>query len=420
MNHKLTTKNQKLLVIGHTWPEPSTTAAGQHMLQLITAFQDRNYQITFASTAAKTEYSFDLKTIGIEEVPIRLNHASFDVFVENLQPNIVIFDRFMVEEQFGWRVAEHCPNAIRILNTEDLHSLRESREIAHKAGAQFEKSSWLQLDKTKREVASIYRSDLTLLVSTFEMQLLEETIGINKELLLHLPFLLNEIDAKATTQWPSYEARNGFIAFGNGKHAPNVDSFKFLKTTIWPLIRKELPDAKLHLYGAYLPQQIQEMHNPKEGFLVHGWIDDLNTAIQNSRVVLAPLRYGAGIKGKINSAFANGTPAVTTPIGVEGITGTANYSGLAANDSKMIAQKAVALYQQGELWKKAQAEGSTIYNQNFSRHKLEQLLFKRIEQLCNNLAKQRENNFMGSLLQHQTLSTSKFMSKWIEEKNRKK
>ena len=409
----------KLLIIGFTWPEPSTTAAGHHMMQLVTAFQNRGYDVFFTSTASKTEYSINLNEVGIEEIAVRLNHSSFDDFIKELQPSIVIFDRFMVEEQFGWRVAEECPNALRILNTEDLHSLRESREIAHGASKEFKIADWLQSDKTKREVASVYRSDLTLLVSTFEKQLLEETIGISNEILLHLPFLLNEIDAETIAKWPSFEERNDFIAFGNGKHAPNIDSFKFLKTLVWPLIQKELPEAKLHIYGAYLPKQVLEMHNPTNGFLVHGWIEDLKTEIQARRVVLAPLRFGAGIKGKLVDAFANGTPTISTSLGAEGIQGAELYEGIVETDAKIIAQRAIDLYRQKEKWEKTQKQGIAIFNQNFDKLELEQAFFKKIALITTDLEAHRQKNFVGSLLMHQNMAATKFMGKWIEEKSNK-
>ena len=98
------------------------------MLQLIDLFQAQDVEITFASTAGSSEYSTDLSRMRISVVSIELNSNSFNAFLEQLQPEIVLFDRFVTEEQFGWRVAETCPNALRILDTEDLHFLRKARE----------------------------------------------------------------------------------------------------------------------------------------------------------------------------------------------------------------------------------------------------------------------------------------------------
>ena len=110
-----------LLIIGHTFPEPTTTAAGARMLQLIEMFQKNGYAVTFASTASISEKSLDFTALAIPTENLTLNDPSFDVFVSDLRPSIVLFDRFITEEQFGWRVAEFCPAALRVLDTEDLH-----------------------------------------------------------------------------------------------------------------------------------------------------------------------------------------------------------------------------------------------------------------------------------------------------------
>ena len=113
--------SNKVLIIGTVWPEPNSTAAGNRMLQIIEQLQLQNWEVVFACAAAESEFMFDLKTIKVITKSIELNDTSFDEFVKQLNPTIVIFDRFMIEEQFGWRVAENCPNCLRILDTEDLH-----------------------------------------------------------------------------------------------------------------------------------------------------------------------------------------------------------------------------------------------------------------------------------------------------------
>lgn len=95
-----------ILIIGSVWPEPNSSAAGTRMLQLIALFQKQDWAITFASAASDSDFMFDVTTLGIEKVSIHLNDSNFDVFVKALNPTMVLFDRFMAEEQFGWRVAE--------------------------------------------------------------------------------------------------------------------------------------------------------------------------------------------------------------------------------------------------------------------------------------------------------------------------
>jgi hypothetical protein len=252
---------QTVLIIGSIWVEPNSSAAGSRMLQLILRFLQQHWNVTFASAAVKGEKAMDLNSIGVEEVAIELNQSTFDVFVKELDPTIVLFDRFMIEEQFGWRVAEKCPNALRILDTEDLHCLRKTRHKALKEKRVFSKNDLLKEDITKREIASILRCDLSLMISTFEMDLLQNFFKIDKKLLHHLPFLLSQIDKTQVASWKNFDERKHFTMIGNFLHAPNVDAVLLLKNTIWKQIRKQLPNAELHIYGAYPTQQILELHN---------------------------------------------------------------------------------------------------------------------------------------------------------------
>ncbi|HBU77311.1 MAG TPA: glycosyltransferase [Muricauda sp.] len=409
--------SKKLLVIGSVWPEPSTTAAGCRMQQLLGAFLRFGYKITFASTASRTEYSLDLEKVGVAEVTIQLNHSSFDDFIKKLLPTIVIFDRFMIEEQFGWRVAEFAPKALRILNTEDLHALRKAREEASRKQSPFVTDHWKNHPMTLRETASIYRCDLSLIISTYEMEILQKELHIPSELLMHLPFMV-DVSTISKEKFIPFDDRKGFISIGNGKHAPNVDAIKVLKQEIWPSIRKELPDAEIHIYGAYLPQQVSQMHHPKSGFYVKGWTENVDVVLNSAKVLLAPLQFGAGIKGKLMDAMRTGTPSVTTTVGAEGMHKDLPWNGAITNNWKAFAQISVKLHQSKDLWETAQEQGlellQTIYNRAFLQDRLEE----RVNQIRRALETHREQNFIGKLLQHQTMMSTKYMAKWIEAKNK--
>ena len=409
---------KSLLIIGAVWVEPNSSAAGKRMLQLIAQFLERDYKITFASPAQKNEKAIDLISSGIIEVAIELNNASFDVFVKELNPTIVLFDRFMMEEQFGWRVAENCPDAIRILDTEDLHFLRKTRQQQLKKGEAFTNDALLQSDDTKREIASILRCDVSLIISTYEMDLLKSVFKIDEKILYYLPFLLDNIDENQIKKWLSFEDREHFVFIGNFFHKPNIDAVLTLKNKIWSVIRKQLPKAEIHIYGAYVNQQIQELHNKKEGFIVMGFAEDADEVVENAKVVLAPLNYGAGIKGKLTEAMLCGTPSVTSTIGVEGMAGDFPWNGFVADDFSNFALKAVELYTNKPVWEQAQLNGIDIINSIYSKEKNAPLFFSKIEDIQTNLEKHRTTNFLGSLLQHQTLQATKYMSKWIEEKNK--
>lgn len=408
---------KKLLVIGYVWPEPNTTAAGSRMQQLLETFITFGCDITFASTASKTEYSLDLQQMGIREVPIQLNHSSFDEFVKKLSPNMVLFDRFMMEEQFGWRVAEFAPNAIRILNTEDLHSLRKAREEAHKKKESFTLQHWKNHPMTLREVASIYRCDLSLMISTYETEILQQELKIPAELLFYLPFMV-DISSKSTENLVPFDARRGFVSIGNGKHAPNVDAVHILKQEIWPRIRKQLPEAEMHIYGAYLPQKLNEMHSAKTRFYVHGWAENVDVVLKKAKVLLAPIQFGAGIKGKLLDAMKTGTPSITTSIGAEGMHGDLPWNGTITNDWDRFAQAAVDLQQNPTAWENAQRRGSELLQTFYDKESLQTRLKERLQQLSKALQTHRAQNFIGKLLQHQTMASTKYMAKWIEAKQK--
>jgi glycosyltransferase involved in cell wall biosynthesis len=409
-------QEKSLLIIGAVWVEPNSSAAGKRMLQLIAQFLERDYKITFASPAQKNEKAIDLTSLGINADAIQLNNASFDVFVKELNPNIVLFDRFMMEEQFGWRVAENCPQAIRILDTEDLHCLRKTRALCLKQQVPFSIDELLKQDITKREIAAILRCDFSLIISTFEMELLKNTFHIAENILMYLPFLFDEITESQQKKWQYFEDREHFVFIGNFFHKPNVDAVLTLKNKIWNAIRKQLPKAEIHIYGAYVNQQIQELHNKKEGFIIKGFAEDADEVVENAKVVLAPLNYGAGIKGKLTEAMLCGTPSVTTTIGVEGMAGDFPWNGFVVDDFSNFALKSAELYTNKPFWEQAQLNGIDIINSIYSKEKNGHLFFSKIEDIQTNLEKHRVSNFLGSMIQHQTLQATKYMSKWIEEK----
>lgn len=387
------------------------------MMQLLEFFAAEGFSTTFATTAAKTEVMADLSSLGIMSEKIELNNESFDLFLKKLNPDIVIFDRFMMEEQFGWRVAEVCPEAVRILDTEDLHFLRKARQEAVKIEKDIT-SSLLFSDTAKREIASIYRCDLSLIISEVEIKLLRETFGVPGNLLFYLPFMLKQISQEKKTGLSKFKDRKDFISMGNFLHEPNRDAVVQLKKEIWPIIRKKLKDVKLHIFGAYIPEQILQMHNEKEGFLVHGRAISAKAEIEKARVLLAPLRFGAGIKGKFTDAMQTGTPTVTTTLGAEGMAEDLEWNGAVVNDPEAFADAAVMLYENETFWKKAQLNGFQILNTKFSEEIHRERFREILQEISRNLQQHRNSNFTGLMLQHHMMSSTKYLSRYIEAKNR--
>lgn len=409
--------NKTLLIIGFVWPEPKSSAAGSRMMQLIDIFVSKNYDITFATACAKSDNAFDLKSIGVNTEAIVLNDASFDGFVKELDPDVVLFDRFMIEEQFGWRVAEQCPDALRILDTEDLHCLRKGRFEALNNDAVFD-TSYLYNDTAKREIASIYRCDLSLVISEVEVDILMHQFKVDANLLYYLPFLLEAMPPTAKNTLNNFKQREHFITIGNFLHEPNMDGVNYLKESIWPAIREKLPKAELHVYGAYASEKATALTDEANGFFIKGFVEDVATVMETAKVCLVPLRYGAGLKGKIIDAMLYGVPCVTTSIGAEGMYGNLEPNGFVEDDPKAFSKLAVELYTNKIYWKAKQKHGIEVINLRFDKQLYIADFTHNLELLQAGLKAHRLSNFTGTMLLHQTLQSTKYMSKWIEEKNK--
>jgi len=291
----------KVLVIGYVWPEPRSSAASGHVMQILETFLQQGWDITFASPAGVGEHPADLAELGIRTVPIELNNSSFDVFVSELAPDIVLFDQFMIEEQFGWRVEKHCPNALRVLETSDLQSLRHARHqrLKDRLKASDDANDFHELfapalreefelmadtDLAKREIAALFRCDLNLMISQVEIELLVQQFKLPPELLHWCPLMVKP----SSTPAKPFEDRAHFLSIGNFRHAPNWDAVLWMKSAVWPLIREQLPKAQLHIYGAYTPPKAAALHNAAQGFHIMNWAEDALQVMSDARVCLAP------------------------------------------------------------------------------------------------------------------------------------
>ncbi|MEZ8414477.1 glycosyltransferase [Vibrio splendidus] len=409
---------KKVLAIGYVWPEPNSSAAGSHMMSLLRLFKRQGWSVEFATPAQETEHMIDLSEEGITSQSIQLNCDSFDQYIEELQPDVVMFDRFMMEEQFGWRVEKVCPNAFKLLDTEDLQFLRNARHEAIKKETELTKAH-LYSDLAKREIAAILRCDLSLIISSYEMELLQSEFNIDPKLLHHLPFMVDLNTLPESTK--SFEERKHFMTIGNFRHAPNWDAVLQLQK-IWPKIRKQLPDTELHIYGSYPPPKATALHNPKTGFHIKGWAKDAQEVMEQARVCVAPLRFGAGIKGKLLDAMKLQTPNVTSEIGSEGMLpqGELQWPGAVADDIDEFVEAAVALYKDEEKWLKAQSQCHSILETHYEQNQLGDKLIERLTALESELESHRLDNFFGSMLKHHSMASTKYMSQWIAEKNKTK
>jgi hypothetical protein len=263
-----------------------------------------------------------------------------------------------------------------------------------------------------RELASILRCDLSLIISGTERDLLLARLPFLRGKLFYLPF---QFSADELSQGPGFSRRSGFVFVGNGKHRPNLDAIFRLKSEIWPRLRELLPNTRLNIYGAYLPDAVLKLHLPQEGFEVQGWAPDLETVFATSRLQLAPLRFGAGVKGKILNALCYGLPTLSSPIGWEGIyPGTESVDFLADSPGDF-ARKAALLYLNESKWKRSLQEQLKASAPHFAPS-LEDLLEaieapgQRRESLTEELI------VLQKMLRHQAFDRLRYLSRWIEAK----
>ncbi|MGB0743965.1 MAG: glycosyltransferase family 4 protein [Opitutales bacterium] len=399
----------KPLIIGKVWPEPTSSAAGKRTQGLIEAFLEAGWPVHFATTAQPTDHSTALEAIGVATSAIQVNDSEFDCWLRELAPDLVLFDRYMVEEQFGWRVEQVCPDALRVLDTSDLHSLRYAREQQVKQGGALDLFNKVAL----REIAAIFRSDMNLIISEFEIECLRSVFQVPEAQLCYLPLMT---DLRAASPLP-FDGRSDFVMIGSYLHAPNWDAVLWCCREIWPIIREQLPDAQLHLYGSYESDKARLLENKALGIYSCGRADDALKTIERYRVNLAPLRFGAGQKGKVLDGFCAGTPTVATPIAAESMHGNIDWGCPIPSHADDFAKTAIELYSKPELWTKVQQQGYQILEDRFLASEWKPRL---IEQFTKLRSEDRQKHFTGQMLRHHQHRSTEYMSRWIEAKNRLK
>ena len=267
----------------------------------------------------------------------------------------------------------------------------------------------------RRELASIYRCDLSLLCSQTEREILERDYGVPASKLGLASFWY---PPPAKDRWAGHRGRVNFCTIGTYRHPPNADAVRWLAEEVWPRIREKEPEAQMDCYGSYLDKETSRLSDVGSMFHVKGPMKQLST-LGKYRILLAPLRFGAGIKGKILDAWMHGLPVVTTPVGSEGLEASgATWGGLcSATTAEELAHDAVELYRNTALWEQAQEAGFEAMGRMFdlatnARH-LDDLLAGAIEAR----EERRATDYVGSLLWHHTARSTEYFSRWIELKN---
>lgn len=422
---------RKVILAGSVWPERTSSAAGVRSSDLIQTLQDHGFQVLCVSPSRLNEHTEKLaREHNVQCVQADANTDTFEKLLLESSPQLVLFDRFIAEEMYGWQARKFAPDAVRVLDLQDVHFLRKAREfLVKKRGVEFTETldgQTLNVDAVEkqviRELASIHRSDLTLFVSDFERDVLVNRFQIDGDALHCCDFFYPHSDPAAFR--PFLERKD--VAFiGGFKHPPNVDAIEWMKESILPLFRSSADDPEIHVYGSYAnTARYSKLDNPKRGFRLMGFASDVHETLSQYRLTVAPLRFGAGIKGKIADSWHVGTPCVSTSIGAEGMTLVGSEStqsqvwgGAIADDPASFAGAMTALYSNEAEWRSAQSTGAEICRTRYDRERNTSSLMQRLEQALVHKHAARERNWMGKILWSEKFRATEYMSRFIRAKN---
>jgi GT2 family glycosyltransferase/glycosyltransferase involved in cell wall biosynthesis len=334
---------KRALVLDATTPTPDQDAGSVTTTKIITLFQLLGYKVTFAPISNflyQKDYTGKLQRNGVECL-----YAPYDLKLEEhlaefgRHYDVIHVFRHYVLRSVAPLIEKHCPGAKVIINNMDLHYLRLEREL--EIGGAPNAAKTIAAAKTL-ELSAMEAADVVCVPSTVELDLLK-TEGFPRPVLV-MPFMVD--GAHPTTPW---SLRKEVVFLGGFDHTPNRDAVRWFVESVWPIARPKLPaDARLRIVGAKPPPDIEAFAG--DDVEVTGRIPDLHPVFEGARVFVAPIRYGAGVKGKIFSAFAHGVPVVTTSVGAEGMGLQNGAECLIADGAASFAEALVKTYHDEVLW----------------------------------------------------------------------
>jgi hypothetical protein len=349
---------RRVLVLDHCTPEPDKDAGSMLVLGTMRVLQSLGCKVTFVP---EDNYLFlDSYTTDLERLGIECLAAPFVTSVEQYltahghEFDVVLIFRFTAVARNLGAIRRHAPHAKVIFDTVDLHFLRESREGHVRADARItERAKRIKQD----ELAIIGRVDCTIVHNALEQALLARERPEAQVVLFGWT-----IDVPGTTV--PFGPRHDIAFIGGYQHPPNVDAANYFASEVFPLVRRQLPDVRLHLVGSNPTAALRDLQS--DSIMVRGFVPDLKALLDGVRVTVAPLRYGAGIKGKIATSLSHGVPCVTTPLGVEGMGLEHERDVLVAESSEALAAEVVRLYQDQALWELLSRNGMAFVRDSYS------------------------------------------------------
>ncbi|ASG24706.1 methyltransferase domain-containing protein [Nitrospirillum viridazoti] len=353
-------RRPRVLFIDHLTPEVDKDSGSADIFWFMRIFLELGYDVTFVpahSLAHASRYTDDLRRLGVTCVcaPYVDSAAGF-VEAHGAEFDLVMLYRVTVACHLIDPLLRHAINARIVFDTVDLHFVREERQaVMMRSPQMLEQANYTRA--VELDVAS--RADCTIVLSEQEYRLLDEILPQAPKRLIPI---VRDIPGRSAP----FETRRDIVFIGGFAHQPNVDAILTFVAEIWPKVRHLLPDVILRIVGSNPTAEVLALHAPDQGVVVVGYVADLTETFANCRITVAPLRFGAGIKGKVVTSLSYGVPCVASKVAVEGMGLKTGLNILTAETPDDYAAAIAALYQERELWQRLSDGGIAFATERFS------------------------------------------------------
>jgi glycosyltransferase involved in cell wall biosynthesis len=318
-------------------------------------------------------YVSELQKYGIEVLPYApklrgLEHRGTDFY------DIVLISRPHVAEEFLAAVRKRFPGATVIYDTVDLHHLRYSRKRDTVGLGALDEERGVDVDEIRRaEVKCFHASDIVAVVTEAEASIIQELAPTSHAV------VLPTVHPIPTEPLPGYDGRTGILFIGSYQHDPNVDAVMYFARQIFPEIAARI-DAQFFVLGADPPAEVLALQSPR--IVVTGYLPSVDEYFLRAKVFVAPMRYGAGMKGKIGHALAFGVPVVTSSVGAEGMDLADADAALIRDEPNEFGAAVLGLYEDAELWRRLSRRGQEVVRERWTPD----VMARRLEALLTDLA----------------------------------
>jgi len=301
-------------------------------------------------------YTYRLEQMGVQPLFYPLvDSLEHHLEIHGRKYDMVLLFRAQEDPELAYALRRLCPDARIVFNTVDLHFLRLQRQAEMEDSTELREKS-RQYREIELDIMRI--SDASIVISTVERDLLAEEAPDLK--VFHIPYI-----RETQAQGGGFSNRRDLVFIGGFAHSPNVDAIHYFVNEVWQAVRDAIPGIHLIVIGSNMPDSVLELGQAADIDAL-GFVEHLSPVLDRCRLSIAPLRYGAGIKGKVGTSLAHGLPCVATPIAAEGMPLTHRNNIMIARDAQEFSESIIEAYTDENLWQELSRNGIQLFEDNYS------------------------------------------------------